>query len=849
MVSAPAGSGKTTLLGEWLARRNAPVAWLSLDQGDGDPTRFWSYVVRALQTVDADLGRNALAVLQSSSHAPIDIALTTLLNEIASRSDDLCLVLDDYHVIESAPVHESLALFLDRMPPQLHVVIASRADPVLPLPRLRARGELTEVRAADLRFSPDEAASFLSEAMGLEVSARDVEALERRTEGWVAGLQLAALSMRGRDDIGAFVSAFAGNSRFVVDYLVEEVLQRQSSSVRDFLLQTSILARLSGPICEAVTGQTGGRARLEELDRANLFLVPLDDRREWYRYHHLFGDVLQAHLKEEQPNLFPELHHRASDWLAAAGRVPEAIDHALRGGHLDLAAELISSIAREMVRTYRPLDLLAWLRQIPDDTIERHPLLCAYYAFGLFPAGEMDAAVRWLDVASRLVENPPPAPTEEAARELESLPGVVAVARGYHAMALGDLSGTVEQSRFALASLPEREPTWRAGAALLLSLVPWRSGDLDEAAEAHKQAVRGLEEAGDTALAISAIYDAGKLATLRGRLAEAQAHYERALDLFEAADDPTMPGAADAHLGLSELALERGNLAAARDHQQAAEAFAERALLPETLSRLAIGRAALHEAAGDFDAAIVELNEAEGLVVPATVPSHPVDAIRARVALLAGRIADVEAWLAVSDLSPDDAAAYPREYEHLTLARLLIHRAGASDLHDARELLAMLLEAARGRRTGSVIEILVLQALAAQAAGDMADASAALSEALALAEPEGYQRLFVAEGEPMRELLRDSIVSGHSTAYATRLLGALGETVSPGSAGGLPEPLTSREVEILRLIAAGMRNQEIADHLVISVATVKRHIANTYGKLGVDHRTEAVARANELQLI
>ena len=430
LVSAPAGSGKTTLLGEWLARRNAPVAWLSLDQGDGDPTRFWSYVVRALQTVDADLGRNALAVLQSSSHAPIDIALTTLLNEIASRSDDLCLVLDDYHVIESAPVHESLALFLDRMPPQLHVVIASRADPVLPLPRLRARGELTEVRAADLRFSPDEAASFLSEAMGLEVSARDVEALERRTEGWVAGLQLAALSMRGRDDIGAFVSAFAGNSRFVVDYLVEEVLQRQSSSVRDFLLQTSILARLSGPICEAVTGQTGGRARLEELDRANLFLVPLDDRREWYRYHHLFGDVLQAHLKEEQPNLFPELHHRASDWLAAAGRVPEAIDHALRGGHLDLAAELISSIAREMVRTYRPLELLAWLRQIPDETIERHPLLCAYYAFGLFPAGEMDAAVRWLDVASRLVENPPPAPTEEAARELESLPGVVEVARG-----------------------------------------------------------------------------------------------------------------------------------------------------------------------------------------------------------------------------------------------------------------------------------------------------------------------------------------------------------------------------------------------------------------------------------
>ena len=850
LVSAPAGSGKTTLLGEWLADREAPVAWLSLDPDDSDPTRFWSYVVRALQTVDATLGSSALAVLQSSSHAPIDVALTTLLNEIASRSDDLCLVLDDYHVIESAPVHDSLALFLERMPRQMHLLIASRADPALPLPRLRARGELVEVRAADLRFSPDEAASFLNEAMGLAVSAHDIAALERRTEGWIAGLQLAALSMRGRDDVGAFVSAFTGDSRFVVDYLVEEVLQRQSPSVRDFLLQTSILHRLSGPLCEAVTTQTGGRATLEDLDRANLFLVPLDDRRDWYRYHHLFGDVLRAHLKEEQPQLLPELHRRASDWYAAVGRIPEAIDHALHGGHLELAAELISSIAREMVRTYRPLELLGWLRQIPDETIERHPLLCAYYAFGLFPAGEMEAAVRWLDVASRLVEDPPPAPTEEAARELESLPGVVAIARGYHAMALGDLAGTVDQSRFALASLPEREHTWRAGAGLLLSLVPWRLGDLDEAAEAHAQAVRGLEEGGDTALAISAIYDAGKLATLRGRLAEAHAHYERALALFEAADDPTMPGAADAHLGLSEVALERGDLEAATEHYEAAEAFAERALLPETLSRLAIGRAALHEAAGDFDAAIADLNEAEGLVVPATVPSHPVDAMRAREALLAGRIADVEAWLAASDLSPEDAAAYPREYEHLTLVRLFIHRAGDSDLRVARDLLARLLEAARGRRTGSVIEILILQALAAQAAGDMADASASLSEALTLAEPEGYQRLFVVEGGPMRELLRDAIVSGHSTAYATSLLEALGDTAPPeGGANTLPEPLTSREVEILRLIAAGMRNQEIADHLVISVATVKRHIANTYGKLGVDHRTEAVVRANELQLI
>ena len=856
LVSAPAGSGKTTLLGEWLAehagRRPEPtIAWLSLDPADSDPDRFWTYVVAALQAVRPEVGEAARAMLESGHSPAIDVILAMLLNDIASSADDLVLVLDDYHVIESAEIHDAMAFLVDRLPPQMHVVILSRADPALPLARLRARGELVELRAADLRFSATEAAAFLGDVMGLDLAPGDVEALEGRTEGWIAGLQLAALSMQGRDDVGGFVEAFAGNDRYIVDYLVEEVLQRQPPRVREFLLRTSILDRLCGPLCDAVTGQSDGAAMLEELDRANLFVVPLDGRRQWYRYHHLFGDVLRAHLGTEPGEDPSALHGRASEWYAAAGHVPEAIEHALRGGHLELAATLIESIARDTVRAYRPLQLVGWLRQLPDAVIQEHPVLCGYYPFGLFPAGEFDEATRWLDIADRLVADPPHGARQ--AEEFGSLPGIIAIARGYGAMAVGNVDATIEQARRALRVLPAEEYTWRAGAELLLSLVPWQMGDLDAAAVERLEGTTGLERAGDAALAISSIYDAGKLAMWRGQLREAREEFERGLELWNATGDPRMPGAADLHIGLSAIAFERGDLDAAREHHEAAEEHARHALLPETLSRLAKSRARLHEADGEIDAAIADLEDAERLDVPATVPSHPIPAIRARVALRAGRVAYVEAWRDAQGVSADDPVAYAREYDHLTLARLLIHhgRAGAvDDLAAASRLLARLLDAARGKRDGSVLEILVLQALALEASGEAEAALTPLAEALSMAEPEDYAWLFICEGEPVRALLRGAVARGVSTAYASRLLGALGETAPPAEGGAsLPEPLTSREVEILRLIAAGMRNQEIADELVISVATVKRHIANAYGKLGVDHRTEAVARANELRLI
>lgn len=845
LVSAPAGAGKTTLAGEWLAEHDGDVAWLALDPADSDPAFFWSYVIAALQVVDQTLGANALTMLHGPQPAPIEAVLATLLNDLSRKPRDLTLLLDDYHVIESAQVHDALSYLVDHLPPGVHLVILSRADPALPLARLRTRGELLELRAADLRFTSSEAAALLNDLMNLGLTAADIEVLGERTEGWIAGLQLAALSMQGRDDVAGFIAAFTGDDRYVMDFLVEEVLAQESDHVRDFLLRASVLDRLTGPLCDHLTGRPDGRETLERLDRRNLFVVPLDSRRRWYRFHHLFAEVLRAHLVQTDVDV-PALHVRASEWFEKAGDAPDAIAHALRAEDFDRAARLIESVARELVSTYQPLRLLAWLRQIPDEVLLARPVLSAYQAFALFPAGEMEAAIACLDAVEQwLADRPtePPAGTDPA--ELDSLPGVVAIARAYYAMAAGDIAGTIDLARRALDVLSEAELTWRGGAQILLALAEWWTGDLAAATEAHDAGVASLVRSGDLPLAVSAIYDSAALAQARASLSDAQQAHERALRLAEEAGTPTIPGVADAHIGLSAVALERNDLSTAAAHLEEAEALARLATLPETPSRVAIGRALLREATGDWDAALQDLDEAERLMIPGPVPGVPPHVHRARLLLRQGR--DVDEWISSHELSPDDSLTYASEPEHVELARALVERAPADALSLIDRLLA---DATRGDRSGTVLVLLLLRARAHHALGATGEAMTALRAALDLAEPEGYVRTFVAEGEQIRELLRAAVGQGISTAYASRLLEAFGEAppLAPEN-DALPEPLTRREVEILRLIAAGMRNQEIADELVISVATVKRHIANTYGKLGVDYRTEAVARANELRLI
>lgn len=855
LISAPPGFGKTTLLAEWLTSRTAPVAWLSLDAADNRPPTFWTYLVTALNTANPAVGGVALAMLQSPQLPPIETVLSTLLNDLAAIEGELLLVLDDYHVIETADIHTGIEFLLEHLPPHVRLVIASRADPMLPLSRMRVRGQLTEIRAADLRFTAEETAAFLNGVMGLDLTAGRIKELDARTEGWIAALQLAALSMRGRDDIDGFLGAFAGDDRFVVDYLVDEVLQRQPGHIREFLLHTSILERLSSPLCDAVMGGTGSRSMLETLERSNLFVVPLDNRRQWFRYHHLFADVLRAHLQEEEPATVATLHMRASDWYAEQGETEHAVRHAIAAGNFERAARLVEREAQDIVRSHRPDVLIEWLRPIPGEVVRALPVLSAYYGHALQGMGDMEGSHARLDEAE-LAYVATAATMSQADRDM--VESRIAVGRGYLAVAAGDLDATVEFARRARELILPDEHHWHGTAAGLLAVAHWKRGELEAAQPLQSAAVTSFEHGGDSGLATTSAYHEADLLKARGRLNEARRRYERSLEFCSHHGGSALRMAPNLYLGLSELCCERNDLAGAALHLQQAEALG--IYPPRTPFRHTLARARLHQAHGEYDAALELLDEAARLQVRGAVPdTRPIPAWRARLHLMQGRIADAAAWAEREALTPDDPPDFAREYAHLTLARLLLAQGRAERDHeavrDALRLLACLEEAARqGGRMAAVIESRLLRALGESSLGDTSRALDTLTGALELAQPEGFARLFIEEGAPMRDLLRKAVAAGVGGNYAHDLLAATGQrpaaTPAPHPAmAALAEPLTTREIEILRLVAAGMQNQDVADHLVISLATVKRHVANVYGKLDVNNRTAAVARARELQLL
>ncbi|MCI0832315.1 MAG: helix-turn-helix transcriptional regulator [Chloroflexi bacterium] len=874
LVSAPAGFGKTTLLAEWLAGSSASeraAGWVSLDQSDNDPALFWAYFITALQKVQSGVGENALSLLRSPQPPPIESILTTLINAVNVIEDDFAFILDDFHTIDAQPVHSAIAFLLDHLPPQMHLVIASRSDPPLPLARLRARGELTELRASNLRFTPDEAAAFLKEVMGLDLSPGDVTALETRTEGWIAGLQLAALSMQGRRDVPGFIAAFSGDDRYIVDYLVEEVLQRQQERVRSFLLQTSILDRLSGPLCDAVTGQEDGKGMLETLERGNLFVVPLDDRRDWYRYHRLFADVLHAHLMEERTDLVPILHRRASEWYERNGLPSDAIRHALAGEDLERAASLVELAWPAIHTGFQYATYIGWVKALPDDLVRARPVLSVGYAWALLVHGELETAdahlrdaERWLDATADTSERPEVPSAEMVVvdeAEFRLLPATIATARTFIAQALGDVPGVLKYAQRALDLLPESDYFRRAIPTGILALAYWASGDLEAAHQSLADSRANMQKAGNIISAISGTAIVADIEMTQGHLHKAVSTYERSLQLAAEHGEPVLQGTADLYVGMSELHLEQGDLEAATQHLLKSEELGEQAAHDAYQYRSRVAKARLKEAQGDLNGALDLLDQAERVYTGGVIPDlRPVAALKTRVRVRQGRLTEALGWAREQGLSVDDDLSYLGEFEHITLARVLIARYKSDgeerSIHEAMRLLEHLLKAAEeGGRTGSVIEILVLQALAHEAQGDIAPALVLLERALTLAEPEGYVRIFVDEGDPMRNLLRHATARGIASSYTQRLLSAFDEPAQSVSAlvkaaaAELAEPLTGREVEILRLIAAGMRNQEIADQLFISLPTVKRHVANAYGKLGVSHRTEAVARANELNLL
>jgi LuxR family transcriptional regulator, maltose regulon positive regulatory protein len=871
LISAPAGFGKTTLLGEWVAGCERPAAWLSLDEADSDPTRFLSYLVAALQTIAPNIGEGVLGALRSPQPPPTESILTSLLNEISTVPDDFVLVLDDYHVVDSGAVDDALAFVLEHLPPRMHLIISTREDPQLPLARLRARGQLGELRAADLRFTPSEAAEFLEGVMGLDLSAEDIAALEDRTEGWIAGLQLAALSMRGREDVAGFIRAFAGDNRYVVDYLVEEVLQRQPERVRSFLLQTSILERLSGPLCDAVTDQEEGNALLEALERGNLFVVPLDDRRHWFRYHHLFADVLRARLMEEQPDRAPTLHRRASEWYERNGSPTDAIRHALAAEDFERAAGLVELAALEMLGSSQET-LYRWLMALPDEVVRARPVLSVYYAFALLGRGGFEAfdahlrdAERWLDTSAETSERREAPSVEMVVVDevaFRSLPGTIAVARAYHAGALGDVFCAADHARRALDLLPDDDHLWRGAAASLLGIAYWTSGDLEAAYRSFADSVSHQQMTGHVRFQIAGTYILADIRIAQGRLNEAVRTYEQSLQLATEQGEPVW-GTANLYVGLSELHRERGDLEAAKQHLLRSKELDEHGGLPETRYRWYVAMARIKEAQGDLDGALDLLDEAERQYVESPDPDvRPVAALKTRVWVAQGRLAEALGWTREQGLSAHDDLSYLREFEHITLARVLLARYKSDReeryIHEAMGLLERLLKAAEeGGRMGSVIEILVLQALAHEAQGDSPGALVPLERALTLAEPEGYIRIFVDEGLPMARLLYEALSQGVESDYIRRLLAAFPvaeseQTASSpmrGSKSELVEPLSERELEVLQLIAEGLTNQEVATRLYLSLHTVKVHARNIFTKLAVKNRAQAVARGRALGIL
>ncbi len=862
LVSAPAGFGKTTLVSEWVARCGRAVAWLSLEEGDNDLTRFLVYLVAALQTIAADIGKGVLAILQSPQPPPSESILTTLLNDITALSDHFILVLDDYHVIDSQAVDQALAFLVDHQPLQMHLVIASREDPPLPLARLRARSQLTELRAAELRFTPAEAAEFLNRVMNLNLPAEDIAALETRTEGWIAGLQLAALSMQGREDIPGFIQAFTGSHRFVLDYLVEEVLRHQPEPVRSFLLQTAILDRFCAPLCNAVTGREDGKEMLDALERSNLFLIPLDDQRQWYRYHRLFADVLQTHLLEAQPEQVSSLHQRASAWHEQNGLPPDAIRHALAAGDFERAAGLIELAWSAMDLSYQSSTWLGWVKALPDVLIRARPVLSVGYAWALLDGGELEASEARLHDAERWLEAPADQMVVVDQVQFRSLPASIATARAYRSLALGDIPGAVKYARQALELTPEDDPVRRIQAISLLGLAQYTSGDLQAAERSLADFYTDLQKTGETLTLISITFLLADIRVALGRFHAAESIYQQSLRLATGQGEPLPLGAADLYRGLAELHVEWGDLEAAAQHLLTGQKLGEQAALTDWPHRLSVSQARLKEAQGDLDGALALLDEAERVYIRGPLPDvRPVAALKAQVWLKQGRLAEALGWAREQGLSVDDDIRYTREFEHITLARALI-AAGKSDreagfLGEATRLLGRLLQAAEtGGRLGSAIHILLLQALALQAGDNIPHALALLERALALAEPEGYVRIFVDEGEAMRSLIekqsrnRDHPLSG----YADKLLAAFTQpAATPKSAilhqkPDMIEPLSERELEVLRLLRSELSGPEIAGQLIVSLNTLRTHTKNIFNKLGVNNRRAAIRRAEELDL-
>ena len=883
LVSAPPGFGKTTLLSDWLDHlggrpENVRAAWLSLDAGDDDLARLLTHLVAALESVGLELEpARVLELLPGDSTA----ALTALVNALARAGADApevpwIVVLDDYHVITATEVHEAVSFLLEHAPDQLHLVVATRADPALPLARLRSRAQLAEVRGADLRFTRSEAHQFLNQVMELDLAVGDVEALEERTEGWIAGLQLAALSLRAipsRPEVEDFIEAFTGSNRFVIDYLADEVLARQPGAVRDFLVRTAVLEQLSGPLCDAVLDAAGGTAMLEDLDRANLFLVPLDTERSWYRYHHLFADVLHARLLAEDPDLVPLLHQRASDWYASQDLVADAVRHALEAHAFERAGHLVEQALPEVRRGRQDGLLLTWARALPHAVVARSPVLSILAGWARMMSGDLDGLESCLDEAEEALAAGADDQQLRAAwtdtEDLRTAPATIQVYRASLAQARGDVAATARHAEEALDLAGPEDHLVLGAAGGFLGLAAWARGDIDEAITTFSGAVRSLHAAGNLVDELDSTVVLADMWLAAARPGRARALYARALRTVTENGEPYPRATADLHVGLAELDRELDDLSSAEEHLEKARVLAERASISENRHRWPVVMAQVHASRGDPVSALRLLDEAAKLYRHGFYPDvRPIDAMKARQQIATGDLHSATTWARERGVGVDDDLEYLREYEHLTLARLLLAhgRAASPDvsradtpLGAAHRLLDRLHRAGtEAGRAGTLLETGMLQALAQHAGGDPEAAISTLAQALTEApEPDGHVRLYLDEGAPMWALLRDA-ASGARTGRATSTFGQWAEQLlarvqppdrGPADATSLPDPLSQRELEVLRLLDSELSGPQIAGQLYVSLNTLRTHTKRIFTKLDVRTRAAAVRRAHEHGLL
>lgn len=850
LVSAPAGFGKTTVVSEWMTCSELPSAWLSLDAGDSDPKRFLTYLVTALQRVSADLGKGVLVALESPQPPPLDTMLSGLINEIAALADtdSLILVLDDYHLVDAEPVDAALTYLLEYLPPQLHLVVVTREDPRLSLAQLRARGQLTELRAKDLRFSSTETTGFLNQAMGLSLSAADITALESRTEGWVAGLQLAALSMRNHEDTHGFIQSFTGSHHYVLDYLVEEVLNQQPLHIQRFLLHTSILDRMCLPLCKAVLGQDLGNSEepmLEALERANLFIVPLDNERRWYRYHHLFAQLLRQRLPHslqatgaavDGDQALAELHLRASQWYEDNGQDIEAFHHATVAHDISRALHLIESRGLPLQFRGGAVPILSWLETLPKRELDKRPVLWITWASALLMLGQVAGVAEKAQAAEDAL------PDQEPDAATCDLIGRIASIRASVGVTQHRLDDIITQSRRALEYLSPNNLPVRASISWTLGYAYHLQGDRVAASQAYSEAVSNCLAVGHKMIATMATLGLGQVQEVENLLHPAAATFLQALEL---AGDPPPPPLCEAYLGLARINYQWNDLEAAQEYGEQSLKLAKRI---ENTDRFV---------ANEVFLAYVKIAQGDISGAKAMLAATGETARRHKFQLQISEVAAAELLIALRKGNISAASELAEIHQNpLSQARIYLAQ---SDAVPALAILEPMEEQFVAKKMKQErLKVLALLAVARHVKGDRKKAISLFTHALELAEPGGYVRAFVDEGALMADLLAVVVAEGVKSDYIDKLLSAfIAEGLYPehkaqhGKAAAQPllEPMTERELEVLRLIAQGLSNQEISEKLFRALSTIKGHNRTIFDKLQVQRRTEAIARARELGLL